>query len=437
MRSRRSATSTRRAVEKVAAENGIPQALTDFDALIALDLDLVSICTPSALHFEQAEKALRAGRNVVLEKPFASSLAEADALAEIERDSGKRLCPVFQYRFADGLAQLFHLRERGFVGKAYASTVETHWRRLPAYYDNPWRGRWASELGGCLITHAIHNHDMLTYVLGPIKSVYARTATRVNPIETEDCAAAVLEMADGSFATLSVTLGAEEDMSRLRFCFAGLTAESNHSPYNPGTAPWRFIAADPERQQAIDAAVAEVAPAPDRYTSQFLRLHKALDRRRPAARVDRRRAAVAGTGHRGLSFLAHRPGRATADRPRPSALPGLAAGPHNVATWGAGVMANLELRGVVKRFGAVEVIHGVDLKIEDGEFTVFVGPSGCGKSTLLRMIAGLEEVSGGEVLYRRRTGQRCRRSQARACHGVPVLCALSAYVGAQEPVVWP
>ena len=98
----------------------------------------------------------------------------------------------------------------------------------------------------------------------------------MNPIETEDCAAAVLEMADGSFATLSVTLGAEEDMSRLRFCFEGLTAESNHSPYNPGTAPWRFIAADPERQQAIDAAVAEVPPGPERNAGQFLRLHKAL-----------------------------------------------------------------------------------------------------------------------------------------------------------------
>src|SRR5258708_26858665 len=61
-------------------------------------------------------------------------------------------------------------------------------------------------------------------------------------------------------------------------------------------------------------------------------------------------------------------------------------------------MANLELRGVVKRFGAVEVIHGVDLKIEDGEFAVFVGPSGCGKSTLLRMIAGLESIDGGDFL---------------------------------------
>jgi multiple sugar transport system ATP-binding protein len=61
-------------------------------------------------------------------------------------------------------------------------------------------------------------------------------------------------------------------------------------------------------------------------------------------------------------------------------------------------MASLELRGVTKEFGSVEVIHGIDLKIEDGEFVVFVGPSGCGKSTLLRMIAGLEEITSGDIL---------------------------------------
>jgi len=60
-------------------------------------------------------------------------------------------------------------------------------------------------------------------------------------------------------------------------------------------------------------------------------------------------------------------------------------------------MASLDLKGVVKRFGTAEVIHGVDLEVRDGEFVVFVGPSGCGKSTLLRMIAGLEEVSEGDV----------------------------------------
>ncbi len=61
-------------------------------------------------------------------------------------------------------------------------------------------------------------------------------------------------------------------------------------------------------------------------------------------------------------------------------------------------MAGLELQQVVKRFGAVEVIHGIDLKIDSGEFVVFVGPSGCGKSTLLRMIAGLESVTQGDVV---------------------------------------
>jgi predicted dehydrogenase len=65
-------------------------------------------------------------------------------------------------------------------------------------------------------------------------------------------------------------------MSRLRFCFDGLTAESNRSPYNPGTAPWTFTAADPVRQKAVDAAVAEVPSSPERNTGQFLRLHRAL-----------------------------------------------------------------------------------------------------------------------------------------------------------------
>jgi predicted dehydrogenase len=261
---------------KAAAELDVPRALTDFDALLDLDLDIIDICTPSALHFAQTRKALLAGHHVVVEKPFASSLAEADALADLEKKSGKRFSPIFQYRFADGIAQLLHLRAEGLAGKTYAATVETHWRRLPPYYANPWRGRWATELGGCLTTHAIHNHDILTYVLGPVASVYARTSTRVNPIETEDCAAAVLEMADGSFATLSVTLGAEEDMSRLRFCFEGLTAESNLSPYNPGTTPWRFVAADPDRQRMVDAAIADAPRGPERNAGQFVRLHGAL-----------------------------------------------------------------------------------------------------------------------------------------------------------------
>ena len=74
------------------------------------------------------------------------------------------------------------------------------------------------------------------------------------------------------------------------------------------------------------------------------------------------------------------------------------------------ILATLKLEGLVKRFGSVEVIKGVDLDIEDGEFVVFVGPSGCGKSTLLRMIAGLEDISAGTLLI---DGKRCNDVEPR------------------------
>lgn len=261
---------------KVAAEHAIGDTTTSFDALLDRDLDLIDVTTPSNLHFAQAMQALEAGRHVVVEKPFVSSLDEADRMAAAEQKSGKKVSPIFQYRFANGIRQFLHLRDLGLVGKTYAATVETHWRRRAAYYDNPWRGRWATELGGTLATHAIHNHDMLTYLLGPIRSVFARMTTRVNRIETEDTAALSIEMADGALVTLSVTVGGENEISRLRLYFDGLTVESNHSPYNAGTAPWTFVAADAGRQKAIDAAVSEVALLPERNTGQFLELHKAL-----------------------------------------------------------------------------------------------------------------------------------------------------------------
>ena len=70
----------------------------------------------------------------------------------------------------------------------------------------PWRGRFETELGGALLTHAIHSHDILTYLMGDVASVFARTATRVNPIEVEDCAVATLELQSGALASLATGL---------------------------------------------------------------------------------------------------------------------------------------------------------------------------------------------------------------------------------------
>src|SRR6516164_1355630 len=250
---------------KLAADYKVATVLTAYEDLLARDLDLIDICTPSNLHFAEAMEALAAGRHVVVEKPLAGSLAEVDALSDAERKSGKRVSPIFQYRFANGLQSFLHLKAAGLVGKAYVATVETHWRRTAAYYNNPWRGRFKSELGGCLVTHAIHAHDILTEVMGPIASVAARTATAVNPIETEDCAALLLEMRSGALVTLSVTLGAEEEISRLRFCFAGLTVESSLDPYNPGRTPWRFLTSVVDLQKRIYRALSEFTPGPERW----------------------------------------------------------------------------------------------------------------------------------------------------------------------------
>lgn len=266
----------------VAGRYGIPVVVGSLEALLAVDgLDLVDICTPASLHAAQTEAALRAGRHVICEKPLAGSLAEIDALIALERATGRTICPIFQYRFGNGLQKLLHLRATGVLGRAFLTTIETHWRRERSYYDVPWRGRWATELGGCLVSHAIHAHDMLTLALGPVAAVHARTRTLVNPIETEDTAVLSLAMADGSLAALSVTLGAAREHSRLRFCFERATVESNYAAYRPHLEPWTILPMDEAAAAAIDDALLGFVPGVEHFAGQLARLHAALHGRGP------------------------------------------------------------------------------------------------------------------------------------------------------------
>lgn len=277
---------------RAAAEQfNAPHIAADFDALCRRDdLDVIDICTPPYLHFAQIQQALDTGHHVVCEKPLVSSLAEVDRLMEAESASGRRVMPIFQYRFGHGLQKLKWLVEAGVAGEAYLATVETAWRRGPDYYAVPWRGKWRTELGGSLVSHAIHGHDMLTYILGPVRSVFARLATRVNPIETEDCASISLEMADGSLASLSVTLGSAVEITRHRFCFAGLTAESNLRPYTNSHDPWTFSGTSSEADAAIQAILDDFEPLPERFPGQFYHLYHALrgDGPLPATLADAR-----------------------------------------------------------------------------------------------------------------------------------------------------
>jgi len=263
--------------KSVGEEARIERVVTDLDEVCAMDdVDIVDVCTPSYLHYPHVMQALESGKHAVCEKPVAGSLKEADDLLRAEAESGKRVMPIFQNRFGHGLQRLKLLMEEGLAGRAYLTTIETAWRRRAEYYAVPWRGKWETELGGPLVTLAIHAHDVLYYVLGPAKRVYAEATTRVNPIETEDCLAASVQMADGSLAVLSVTTGSAVEVSRYRFCFEGFTAESNTQPYSATTDPWTFTGDSPEVSEQIKRALGAFVPLPERFEGQFLRFHKAL-----------------------------------------------------------------------------------------------------------------------------------------------------------------
>lgn len=235
-------------------------------------VDVVDICLPPMLHVPTALRALAAGKHVICEKPIAGSLADIARLRAALGD--RRLFPVFQYRYGRAFRRMAALRDAGLLGAPRLASLETHWDRNAAYYAVPWRGKWAHEMGGAVLSHAIHMHDLICGLFGPVAEVDALTATLINPIETEDCAAIALRMANGALVTSSVTLGAAGDQSRLRLVYEQATVESARLPYTPGAADWVVQARDPARQAAMDAV--QVADAPEGFAGYFADIAAAL-----------------------------------------------------------------------------------------------------------------------------------------------------------------
>ena len=263
--------------QQIASESHVPNWTTDLNSLYqSNNIDVLDFCTPPYQHYEQIMKALAAGKHVVCEKPLVGSLAQVDHLIEASRASGKLVMPILQYRFGRGLQKLKRLVDREIAGHPYLSTVEVAWRRREDYYASAWRGKWETELGGTLLNHAIHHLDMLCYIAGPVRNVFARTASLVNPIEVEDSASVSLEMENGSLATLSATLGSAHEISRLRFCFQNLTAESNPKPYSASDDPWVYTGDTEEIDAQIDATLSGFPSGRPVFEEQFVNFHAAV-----------------------------------------------------------------------------------------------------------------------------------------------------------------
>lgn len=280
-------------LDQVGEEFGIERRVVNFDDLLGMDdIDVIDVCTPPGAHLSMVSAALKAGKHVVCEKPLVGSLKDVDAIMELEKSARGLLMPVFQYRFGDGIEQAKAVIDAGIAGKAYCGTVETMWRREAPYYAVPWRGKWKTELGGVLMGHAIHPHDIFTYLMGDIARMFGRVATRVNPIEVEDVISASLEMQSGALASFTATLGSVDEITRIRLQFENVTIESDHAPYNPGHEPWKILPRNDEIKARIEALLANWQHVPSRFQTQMARFHDAISGKGalPVTSRDSRRA---------------------------------------------------------------------------------------------------------------------------------------------------
>ena len=254
------------------------EATEDFDAILARDdIDIVDICTPPALHLPQVLAALEAGKHVICEKPLAGSLRDIDTMAEAERRSPGHLMPIFQYRYGTGAMTARAVIDAGLAGKPLAATAETFWFRDADYYAIPWRGTWKTELGGTMTTHAIHIHDMMTWLMGPVEAVFGRLTTRAHDIETEDTASASLRFASGALGSLTANVASQDEYSRLYLAFENVTFESTREPYAVGKGPWTMTIRDPGIRAEVEALVASLPDPGNRFTGQMRAFHHALE----------------------------------------------------------------------------------------------------------------------------------------------------------------
>src|SRR3954467_13948382 len=183
----------------------IPSDCNIEDFLARKEIDAVAVLTPSGMHPEHAIACARAGKHVVVEKPMALRLQDADAMMRACDEAGVKLFVVKQNRFNVPVVKAREALEAGRFGRLVLGTVRVRWCRDQNYYDqDDWRGTWAYD-GGVLTNQASHHVDMLEWFFGDVVSVHARAATALVKIETEDTAVATLKFRNGALGIIEAT----------------------------------------------------------------------------------------------------------------------------------------------------------------------------------------------------------------------------------------
>lgn len=175
------------------------------EMLQTVDLDCVSVLTGSGYHAENTLTAAQHGKHVVVEKPMAMDIADADKMIAYCANAGVKLFVVKQNRFNAPVQRLRSALEEGRFGKLVLGTVRVRWARHQEYYDQaPWRGTKALD-GGVLMNQASHHIDLLSWMMGDVESVQTITETALARIEVEDTAVAIIRFSNGALGVIEAT----------------------------------------------------------------------------------------------------------------------------------------------------------------------------------------------------------------------------------------
>lgn len=181
---------------------------TDYKELLAKEKpELVAIATESGKHAQIALDCIAMGCNVIIEKPIALSISDADAIIRAGKEKGVVVCANHQNRFNKSVQYIRNAVEAGRFGKMMHGTAHIRWNRGQDYYTQaPWRGTWTQD-GGALMNQCIHNIDLLRWMMGnEVEEVFAYTDNLVHPfIEAEDLGMALIKFKNGSYGIIEGT----------------------------------------------------------------------------------------------------------------------------------------------------------------------------------------------------------------------------------------
>ena len=165
------------------------------------DINAVSICTPSGMHAAIAIEAMQAGKHVIVEKPMAMNLRDADRMIATAEATGVQLCVILQNRYNPPMQDLRRVVDEGKLGRLLLGNATVRWYRPQEYYEDGWHGTWAMD-GGALMNQSIHHIDALQWLMGDVESVFAYTATLAHRMEAEDVGVVVLRFKSGALGTI-------------------------------------------------------------------------------------------------------------------------------------------------------------------------------------------------------------------------------------------